>query len=144
MTPSEWVTIISVFCAVIFSLIGGTWILSAFLGKMKDETNEKLEALRKESDGKLMDKVADRNKAIAGVGASLDRHKDDCKRDFVLKDVCHQMHVQTMENVERIERDNKESRHETNATVAKIFLTIENQNIKIEELKTLILKRMPS
>jgi len=141
MTTSDWVTIVSVICAVAASLIGGTWILSVFLGGMERRFNGNMEALRKEQDAKLMDKVADRNKAIAGIGASLDRHKDDCKKDFLLKEVCHQMHLQTKEDILRIEKDNKEARHEMNATVAKIFLMIENLNTKLEEFRAIILKR---
>jgi hypothetical protein len=92
MTLSEWVTIISVICAVVTSLIGGTWILRGALSKERDNTDAKI--------GRTYSRL-DQYKDYIEV--KIEKQGKDLKDDFVCKNVCKILHDQNDKNFERVE-----------------------------------------
>lgn len=92
MTTSEWVTIISVACAVLTSLIGGTWILRGSLAKERDAFDLKI--------GRTYSRLDQYKDFIEG---KMEKQAKDLKDDFVCKNVCKILHDQNDKNFERVE-----------------------------------------
>lgn len=92
MTPSEWVTVISVACAVLTSLVGGTWILRGALSKEREVF-----------DGKISRTYSRLDQYKDFIEAKIEKGQSSLKDDFVCKNVCKILHEQNDKNFERVE-----------------------------------------
>jgi hypothetical protein len=86
----------------------------------------------------LKDKVYERDEKIKGVYHALDTHRNDCKSEYVRKDMCSQMHSFEKEERERIDKVNMDSRHDLNNKMATLALKNDLLFEKIAELKGLV------
>lgn len=88
----------------------------------------------------LKEKVRERNEKFESVFKAVDRHRSCCDETFVRKDMCGSWHQQTKDEVTKLDNDYKDFRHEIRNNTQKIFDLIDVQNIRINELKELIIK----
>lgn len=102
MTPSEWVTIISVICAVITSLVGGTWILRGFISKLEKDIDERLDKMDKDTSvkvGRVYERL-DQYKTF--IKSKIDGQASFLRNEFVCTKVCDILHTKTAEQVAEI------------------------------------------
>lgn len=91
----------------------------------------------------LKDKVKERNEKIDSVFRALDKRHDEYispLTGFVRRDISDSWHAQTKEELIKHDTEYKEFRHEIRNQNQKLFDLMDGMNVRINELKELIIQ----
>ncbi len=100
MTPSEWVTIISVACAVLSSLVGGTWILRGSISKLEKEIEMKLANIKQDTSNKV-GRIYERFDQYKNfIESKIESSTASFDGKFVQQKICDVLHAKTAEQHE--------------------------------------------
>lgn len=110
----------------IVSLVVFVAVNSFKIGQLKAELATK---------DQLSDKVKERNHLIDRVYERFDQFKGEVHDQFVRKDMCGQMHIQSKDELKRIDDEYKEFRHAIRNQIQMLVDKIDQLKEMIQEMK---------